>query len=70
MSLYNKVVKEIVENGEVELRIRLDGNITFGELQEKLSILLSAFSPEQVKVVPVKRLEEFEELEILEEVRE
>jgi len=70
MSLYNKVVKEIVENGEVELRIRLDGNITFGELQEKLSILLSAFSPEQVKVVPVKRLEEFEELEILEEVGE
>lgn len=70
MNLYSKVAREIIENGEVELRIRLDGSITFRELEEKLSLLLSAFSPEQIKVVPIKKLKEEEELEILEEVGE
>jgi len=70
VNLYSKVAREIIENGEVELRIRLDGSITFRELEEKLSLLLSAFSPEQIKVVPIKKLKEEEELEILEEVGE
>lgn len=70
MNLYNKVAREIIENGEVELRIRLDGSITFRELEEKLSLLLSAFSPGQIEVVSVKRLKEEEEQEILEEVGE
>ena len=70
MNLYSKVAREIIENGEVELRIRLDGSITFRELEEKLSLLLSAFSPEQIKVVPIKKLKEEKELEILEEVGE
>ena len=68
MNLYSKVAREIIENGEVELRIRLDGSLTFRELEEKLSLLLSAFSPEQIEVVSVKRLKEEEELEILEMV--
>jgi len=70
VNLYSKVAREIIENGEVELRIRLDGSITFRELEEKLSLLLSAFSPEQIKVVPIKKLKEEKELEILEEVGE
>ena len=70
MNLYSKVAREIIENGEVELRIRLDGSITFRELEEKLSLLLSAFSPEQIEVVSVKRLKEEEEQEILEKVIE
>ena len=70
MNLYSKVAREIIENGECEIRIRLDGSLTFRELEEKLSLLLSAFSPEQIKVVPIKKLKEEEELEILEEVGE
>ena len=70
MNLYSKVAREIIGNGEVELRIRIDGSITFRELEEKLSLLLSAFSPEQIEVVSVKKLREEEELEILKEVVE
>ena len=70
MNLYSKVAREIIENGECEIRIRLDGSITFRELEEKLSLLLSAFSPEQIEVVPVKKLKEEEEQEILEKVTE
>ena len=64
MNLYSKVAREIIENDEVELRIRLDGSITFRELEEKLSLLLSAFSPEDIKVVSVRELDIEEQIEI------
>ena len=66
MNLYSKIAREIIENGECEIRIRLDGSLTFRELEEKLNLLLSAFSPEEIQVVPIKNLTSEEELEILE----
>ena len=66
MNLYSKIAREIIENGECEIRIRVTRDITFGELEEKLNLLLSAFSPEEIQVVPVKNLTSEEELEILE----
>jgi len=68
MNLYSKIAREIIENGECEIRIRVTRDITFGELEEKLNLLLSAFSPEEIQVVPVKNLTSEEELKILEEV--
>ena len=69
MNLLSKIIKEAVEgSGEVELRIRIGRDTTVGELQEKIPILLSIFSPEQIEVVPIKNLTPEEELEILEEV--
>jgi len=71
MNLLSKIIKEAVEgSGEVELRIRIGRDTTVGELQEKIPILLSIFSPEQIEVVPIKNLTPEEELEILEEVGE
>ena len=70
MNLYSKIAREIIENGECEIRIRVTRDITFGELEEKLNLLLSAFSPEEIQVVPIKNLTSEEELEILEEVIE
>ena len=67
MNLLGKIIKEAVENeGEVELRIRITRDTTIGELIEKIPLLLSIFPPEQISVIPVKRLKEEEELEILE----
>ena len=71
MSLISKIFREAVEgSGEIEIRIRIGRDTTVGELQEKIPILLSIFPPDRVKIVPVKKLEEFEELEILEGVGE
>ena len=66
MNLYSKIAREIIENGEVELRIRIGREVTFGELEEKLSILLSAFPSEQIKIVSITELRRKEELEVLE----
>ena len=50
--LYSKVCRAVIEHGEAEVRIRIDGSITFGELKRKLELLLSAFSPDDIEVVP------------------
>ena len=60
--LYSKVCRTIVEHGEAEIRIRIDGSVTFGELRRKLELLLSAFSPEDIEVVPTDREVSKEEL--------
>ena len=60
--LYNKVCRTIVEHGEAEIRIKIDGSVTFGELRRKLELLLSAFSPEDIEVVPTDREVSEEEL--------
>ena len=60
--LYSKVCRTIVEHGEAEIRIRIDGSVTFGELRRKLELLLSAFSPEDIEVVPTDREVSEEEL--------
>jgi len=60
--LYSKVCRTIVEHGEAEIRIRVNGSVTFGELRRKLELLLSAFSPEDIEVVPSERKVSEEEL--------
>ena len=68
MNFLSKIIKEAVENeGEVELRIRITRDTTIGELIEKIPLLLSIFPPEQISVIPVKRLKE-KELEIFKAV--
>jgi len=65
MNLINKIFRAAVEgSGEVEIRIRIRRNTTVGELQEKLSALLTVFSPEDIKVVPVRELDIEEQIEI------
>ena len=65
--LYSKVCRTIVEHGEAEIRIRVNGSVTFGELRRKLELLLSAFSPEDIEVVPADR--EVSEEELIQYVR-
>ena len=65
--LYSKVCRTVVEYGEAEIRIRVNGSVTFGELRRKLELLLSAFSPEDIKVVPTDR--EVSEEELIQYVR-
>jgi len=65
--LYSKVCRTIVEHGEAEIRIRINGSVTFGELRRKLELLLSAFSPEDIEVVPTDR--EVGEEELIQYVR-
>jgi len=65
--LYSKVCRTIVEHGEAEIRIRVNGSVTFGELRRKLELLLSAFSPEDIEVVPTDR--EVSEEELIQYVR-
>jgi len=65
--LYSKVCRTIVEHGEAEIRIRINGSVTFGELRRKLELLLSAFSPEDIEVVPTDR--EVSEEELIQYVR-
>lgn len=50
--LYSKVCRAVVEHGGAEIRIKVDGSVTFGELKRKLELLLSAFSPDDIEVVP------------------
>ena len=71
MNLLGKVIKEAAEgSGEVELRIRIRRDTTVGELQEKLSALLTVFSPEDIKVVPVRELDIEEQIEIANSIAE
>ena len=65
--LYSKVCRIVVEHGEAEIRIRVDGSVTFGELRRKLDLLLTAFSPEDMEVVPTDR--EVGEDELIQYVR-
>lgn len=50
MSLFNVITRRLVEDGEVELKIHINADITVPELKQKLSLLLSAFSPEEIDV--------------------
>ena len=71
MNLLGKVIKEAAEgSGEVELRIRIRRDTTVWELQEKLSALLTVFSPEDIKVVPVRELDIEEQIEIANSIAE
>jgi len=59
------VAREIIENGEVEVRIRLDGSMTMRELQDKLLVFLQNFDLKDMNIVEVKKLKEEEEAEVL-----
>ena len=68
MNLLSKIFKEAIENGEVEIRIRITRNDKVGEVYEKIEKLLLLFPPNKIEIVPVRKLKKEEELEILEEV--
>ena len=55
-NLYSKVCRALIETGYCEIRIRISPETTFGELEQKLSLLLSAFSPEDIKVYGREKL--------------
>ena len=48
------VTRELIENGEVEVKIHLDGSMTIGELQDKLLVLLQNFNLKDISIAKTK----------------
>ena len=67
MNIIQEIVRDIIENGEVEVRIRLKGDLTFQELLDRIAAIATNFTPEEVRIVRVKQLKEEEELEVMRE---
>ena len=65
MNIVKEIIKDIVEDGEVEIRIRLTGKLTVREALDKAAVIATNFSKDEVRIVRVKQLKEEEELEAM-----
>jgi len=65
MNIVKEIIKDIIEDGEVEIRIRLTGKLTVREALDKAAVIATNFAPSEVRIVRVKQLKEEEELETM-----
>ena len=65
MDIVKEIIKDIIEDGEVEIRIRLTGKLTVREALDKAAVIATNFSKDEVRIVRVKQLKEEEELEAM-----
>ena len=65
MNIVKEIIKDLAEDGEVEIRIRLTGKLTVREALDKAAVIATNFSKDEVRIVRVKQLKEEEELEAM-----